>query len=295
MQKNTETRALIYALSAVLLWSTVATAFKIALQYHSVISLLTGASITSLASLAIILGFQGKLKEAVKRFPANIKSALLLGLINPVIYYLVLFEAYRRLPAQVAQPVNYTWAIMLALLSVPILKHTLSRKDIAGLVLGYSGVVLISVAGKNVTGSIDAIGLGLALFSTLLWAGFWLINTKQKQDPIISLFHNFIVAVPLLIGLWLLLEKDTLVWSIKATGSVIYVGLFEMGITFALWQMALHHTNNAAKIGTLIFISPFVSLFLISYFLHEPLQVQTFAGLALIILGVWFSQRKSQS
>jgi len=183
-----EKRAMIYALSAVLLWSTVATAFKIALQYHSVIVLLTGASLTSLIALASILITQRKFTKALALFPANFKKSLILGSINPVIYYLVLFEAYSRLPAQVAQPVNYTWAITLALLSVPILKQKLTGKDILGLLLGYSGVIVISIAGKNVSGSLDYFGLFLAIASTLLWAGFWLINTKNSVDPIISLF-----------------------------------------------------------------------------------------------------------
>jgi hypothetical protein len=32
-----------------------------------------------------------------------------------------LFEAYDRLPAQVAQALNYTWALTLTLLAVPVL------------------------------------------------------------------------------------------------------------------------------------------------------------------------------
>jgi len=287
-----EKRALIYAISAVLLWSTVATAFKIALQYHSVLVLLCGAAFTSLIALSVILGFQGKLSPALRSLKDNFKWALILGAINPVIYYLVLFEAYDRLPAQVAQPVNYTWAITLALLSVPILKHKLTKADLAGLVLGYGGVLIISIAGKNVTGELDLFGLFLALFSTLLWAGFWLLNTKNSKDPIIGLFHNFLIAVPILLILLIIFPPAAFDTSFKSVASLIYVGLFEMGITFVLWQLALFHTKNAARIGTLIFLSPFISLFLINLILKEPLQLQTFAGLALIIMGVLVSQRR---
>jgi drug/metabolite transporter (DMT)-like permease len=271
----------------------VATAFKIALQHNTVVNLLTGASVFSLLAIAGVLLKQCKLKLAFTLFPANIKNALLLGSINPVIYYLVLFEAYDRLPAQVAQPVNYTWAITLSLLSVPLLKHALTRNDLFALLLGYSGVAVISFAGKSVTGDLDFIGLGLALFSTLLWALFWILNTRNKLDPIISLFHNFIVAVPVLIGVAVFTQTALPTLSFKSIGSIAYVGLFEMGITFVLWQMALHHTKHTARIGTLIFLSPFISLFLISAVLNEPLQWLTFLGLALIIVGVALAQRKS--
>ncbi|MDO7640556.1 MULTISPECIES: DMT family transporter [Reinekea] len=290
---SNESKAVAFAMAAILLWSTVATAFKIALQYHSVIGLLAGASLTSVLVLMAILFAQGKLLRAIRSFPSNLRNALLLGSLNPVLYYLVLFEAYRRLPAQVAQPVNYTWAITLALLSVPILKHRLTRRDLWGLLLGYSGVVVISIAGKEVTGSLDYWGLALAIFSTLLWAGFWLLNTKKNNlDPIIGLFHNFLVSLPILGLLIWFVPPPPVQWGLMSITSLVYVGLFEMGITFVFWQMALMRTGNAARLGTLIFLSPLISLFLIHLVLKEPLQLATFLGLALIIAGVISSRKK---
>lgn len=293
--QSSETKAVAFGLTAVLLWSTVASAFKIALSYASPIVLLFGASIVSLVLISLVLVQQKKLSLAVMGLKTLRLRSAALGLINPVFYYLILFEAYDRLPAQVAQPVNYTWAITLSLLSVPVLGHKLRRNDWLGLILGYTGVVIISIAGKNVTGSLDIIGLALALLSTLLWAGYWLLNTKYAQDPIISLFHNFLVSVPVL-GLLLLVWPNVelqLQW--QSIAAITYVGLFEMGITFVFWQLALKHTSNSARIGTLIFISPFISLFLISAILKEPLQWQSFLGLGFIICGVVLAQRRVKS
>lgn len=289
---KSEQKALIYALLAVAMWSTVATAFKVALQYHSIISLLTGASLVSLLTLTAILIQRRQLKTALTSLPSSWKQRLLLGLINPVFYYLILFEAYRRLPAQVAQPINYTWAITLALLSVPILKQKLSRSSLSGLAVGYGGVIVISMAGRNVTGDLDMLGLILAIVSTLLWAGYWLLNTRDESEPIIGLFQNFLVATPVLFVIFLLFSKSNTLWHGPAIASVVYVGLFEMGLAFVFWQLALSHTQNTARLGTLIFLSPFISLFLIHLVLGEPLQLQTFLGLTLIIAGVIAAQRK---
>ena len=289
---NTENKALLYALAAVLLWSTVATAFKIALRYNGVLSLLLGASITSLVCIGVVLAFRRKLPEAIRTFPMHWRRTVVLGLINPVIYYLILFEAYRRLPAQVAQPVNYTWAIVLAFLSIPILHHRLTRYDLVGLLLGYSGVVMISVAGKHVTGELDSLGLALAIFSTFIWASFWLLNTKTQQDSMVQLFHNFLLATPLLLLLAIVFQQPVSL-TLASITSLVYVGLFEMGITFLFWQQALRLTSHTARIGSLIFLSPFISLFLISAILGEPLQWETFAGLGLILVGVALANRKA--
>jgi drug/metabolite transporter (DMT)-like permease len=215
-------------------------------------------------------------------------------LINPVLYYAVLFEAYDRLPAQVAQPVNFTWAITLGVLAVPFLGHRLTRWDFVGMLLGYSGVVFISLAGRNVTGTLDGFGLFLALASTLLWAGYWLLNTRDHRPSIIGLFQNFVYAVPLLAVWMLLTDGFPDIATLPVIASLAYVGVFEMGVTFVFWQLAMQYTNHASRIGTLIFLAPFISLFLIHLILGEPLQLMTFGGLALIVAGVWLQQHMSR-
>lgn len=289
-----ERRALGYALIAVLLWSTVATAFKVALQSVTVSQLMAGAAVFSILALMATLVVRGELGSALGRLWSDRGMALRLGLINPVVYYAVLFEAYDRLPAQVAQPVNYTWAITLGLLSVPVLGHRLTRWDLVGMLLGYSGVVFISVAGQNVSGSLDYFGLFLALASTLLWSAYWLLNTRDSRPPIIGLFQNFVYGLPFLL-VWMFWQDGLPAlnqWPVWA--SLAYVGVFEMGITFVFWQLAMHHTQNASRIGTLIFLSPFISLFLIHFVLGEPLQWLTFGGLGLIVAGLWLQQSKAR-
>lgn len=291
---KSERRAIAYALIAVALWSTVATAFKIALQQVDVIHLLAGASGFSLLSLSLLLIQKQQLLCAVKALQQHWRMQLLLALINPVLYYLILFEAYQRLPAQVAQPVNYTWAITLALLSVPLLKQKLSIYSLVGLAIGYGGVLIISLAGQQVTGSLDTLGLGLALLSTLLWAGYWLLNTRNSQDAVVSLFQCFLISTPVLAVAAMMFGSDSIAWHANAIASVAYVGLFEMGITFVFWQLALQNSQNTARIGSLIFLSPFVSLFLIHLVLGEPLQVNTFIGLGFIVAGVAISQKNQK-
>ena len=139
------------------------------------------------------------------------------------------------------------------------------------------------------------LGLGVALGSTLIWAGFWLANTRARGDPVVRLFLAFALASPVLLLLTWLLPGTEVDWTAAGIVSVIYVGLFEMGFTFVLWQLALHHTANAARIGSLIFVSPFISLLLIHAVLDEPLQWQTFAGLVLIVAGVVITQRSRRS
>lgn len=119
---KSQSQAYKFALIAVFLWSTVATAFKFSLQYLSPEELVLFSSITSLFALFSILIINKKLNQVIPYIKSNIKLVFILGLINPFLYYLVLFKAYDYLPAQEAQAINYTWALMLAFLSVPFFK-----------------------------------------------------------------------------------------------------------------------------------------------------------------------------
>ena len=65
-----------------------------------------------------------------------------------------------------------------------------------------------------------------------------------------------------------------------------WVGLIEMGITFLLWQQALRRTAQAARIGQLIFISPFLSLVIIYVVLQEHITWGAVAALLIIVLGL---------
>ena len=61
MKENAARRALLYALLAVLFWSTIPTAFKLGLQHCSTWQLLTGATLVSTLVLGILTALSGKL------------------------------------------------------------------------------------------------------------------------------------------------------------------------------------------------------------------------------------------
>lgn len=287
--------SVIYALLAVAMWSTVATAFKLSLAEMTLLQLLTGASFFSTLVLSAFLLFQGKLKEALADIKFNLKSILVLAFLNPVIYYIVLFKAYDLLPAQVAQSLNYTWAITLTLLSVPLLKHKLTKRDLIAIIFGYIGVVFISLSGKSMTGELSYLGISLAMFSTIIWALYWLLNARDKRPPIIKLFQSFLFSVPILLAIMLIFEGVPESYNVKQFLGIAYVGIFEMGLAFICWQMALHYTDRVSRISTLIFLSPFASLFIIHHVLGEPLFATTFIGLALIVFGIMVQQSEKRT
>ncbi|WP_157378632.1 DMT family transporter [Aliagarivorans taiwanensis] len=284
-----------FGISAVLMWSTVATAFKLALAVVSPAQLVLLASLFSIIVLLLCLLKQGRLSLVWQCARSRPWYLLSLGAINPFLYYLVLFQAYDLLPAQQAQPLNYTWAITLSLLAVPFLGQRLRRQDLLAMALGYMGVLIIATRGDVFSMQFDSVpGVVLALLSTLLWAGYWILNTRNQQDPIASLLVAFVMSLPMtFVYCW---WSDGLPpFELKAWAGAAYVGVFEMGLAFVCWVMALKHTNNTSSISNLIFISPFLSLLFINKILGESIEPATYVGLVAIISGLLVQQWRGKA
>ena len=277
---------MIFGLLAVLSWSTVATAFKLALQRMDHLQLLFLANVFSLLSLGLVLIFQRRFGML---FKANRRQLLMcagLGLLNPFLYYLVLFKAYALLPAQVAQPLNYTWALTLSWLAVPILGQRLGLRDALAGIICYSGVVVITTGGRFGSLELSGLGVALALGSTLIWALYWLANARMKFDPVAGLLLGFLFSLPPVIATtWLFSDFQIPLGGI-ALGA--YVGAVEMGFTFVLWLTAMRLSTSTAKVANLIFLSPFLSLIFIHFVLGEHLRISTIPGLVLIVAGLWY-------
>ncbi len=218
------------------------------------------------------------------------------GFLNPFLYYMVLFKAYALLPAQEAQPLNYTWPLVLSLLAVPLMGEKLRWRSLLALLVSFSGVIVISTRG-DVTSFMPAnpLGAGLALGSSIVWASFWIINVKDERDPVEKLFLNFFFGT-LFISLFLVLDGSrTMGFPPKADLAVLigsaYVGLFEMSLTFMLWLSALSSSGNTARVSNLIYLSPFLSLVFIRFVVGEQILPSSIVGLFLIISGVILQRR----
>jgi len=272
----------------------VPTAFKISLGELDILTMLTIATLSSASVLLAVVIGSGKLSLIRMSSFRDILNSALLGLINPFLYYIILLNAYRLLPAQVAQPLNMIWPIILVFLSVPILGQKIERKSFAALFISFAGVYLISSQGKPFSfDGADLTGVLLATGSSVFWALYFILNVRDKRDEAVKLFLNFLfgsvffMIATIITGNW-----HGQIGFKGALGSV-YIGFFEMGITFFFWLKALSMAKTTDKVSNLVYIAPFISLLLVHYIINEPVYYTTPAGLILIIGGILVQNRKT--
>lgn len=290
-----QTRAYLYAVATVGLWSTVASAFKLTLDHMGFLEMLLGASVVSLAALFVIVLAQGKLAAIAHSSAKDLACSAALGFLNPFLYYVVLFKAYSVLPAQEAQPLNWTWPIMLVLLSIAILKQPIRWASVLAVAISFSGVLVISTRGDVLAFRFTNLpGALLALGSSIVWALFWIYNVKDYRDEIVKLFLNFVFGSIFTLAAVLFFGELRVPPSAGLLG-VLWIGLFEMGITFVSWLKALQLSRTTAQVSNLVYAAPFLSLFLIHFIVGEEILPSTVLGLVLIVAGVIVQQYANRS
>lgn len=286
-------KSYIYALLAIFFWATIPTAFKTALSAAPVLPILTISSVVSALVLLLIVFVTGKSAELLATKPRDLINSALLGLINPFVYYLILLRAYQLLPAQVAQPLNMIWPIVLVFLSVPLLGQKIRAGSFAALFISFAGVYLISSQGAPLhPGKSDPLGIALAMGSSVFWALYFILNVRDRRDQAVKLFVNFLFASGYLLIATAVTGSPLITIGIKGVAASVYIGIFEMGLTFYLWLKAMQLAESNDKIGNLVYLTPFIALVFIHFIVKEPVYYTTLAGLGLIIAGIVYQNRK---
>jgi drug/metabolite transporter (DMT)-like permease len=281
-----QTKAYLFASAAVLCWATVGSAFKLALREINYFNLLFWSVAISVLVFIIFISAQKKWHLIFKQSSKEISLSILMGFLNPFVYYFILFQAYDVLLAQEALTLNYLWPVILVLLSIPILKQKISLLSFIAILISFFGSFVIATGGNILNFKFtNTYGVTLALLSTIIWAVFWLLNLKDKRDESIKLFMNFIAGFIFILIYGLVTKSIKLLGTYGLIG-VSYVGIFEMGLTFFLWMKALSLSQTTAKVSNLIYFAPFLSLIIVNITIGEEIKSATVVGLVLIIGGI---------
>lgn len=281
-------KAYFFASLAVLFWGTIGSAFKLSLRYLNFVELLLFSSLVSVIVLFVVLQLQHKFYLVKGSSLKDLLHSALLGLFNPFLYYFVLLQAYDTLPAQEAAALNYIWPVVLTILSIPLLKQKIGWINIAAILISFTGTIIIATKGNP--GSLkfeNPMGVAFALGSAIFWALFWIFNVRDKRDEVIKLFFNLSFGF-LYTLIAYLIRSDFKIPHLHGILGSVYIGIFEMGITFIFWLKALKLSSTTAKVTNLIFLAPFLSLIIISFAVGEKILFSTILGLTFIVTGIAF-------
>ena len=272
----------------VLAWGSTFAAVKIGLDsappilFGGIRSVLGGA-------VMVVLAFaRSGLPDLRDTWPAY----AVLTLLNVVLFFGVQTLAILELPSGLAAVLIYLQPVLVGVLAAPLLGERLTGSKVAGLLLGFGGIVVVSAGAFS--GHVSVRGVGYAVLAALIWA----LGTIAFKRYAASVDVWWAVAISFLVGGLVLTlggaaaEGTDISWSGEFVAAFAYASLVGTAMSWSLW-FGLVGSGEAGRAASYIFFVPLVSLVIGSVFLHETLGPSLLAGAALVILGVYLVNRRT--
>ena len=266
----------------VLAWGSTFAAVKVGLDsappilFGGIRSLLGGAVMAVLASA------RSGLPDLRDTWPAY----AVLTLLNGVAFFALQTVAILELPSGLAAVLIYLQPVLVGVLAAPLLGERLTAWKVAGLLVGFGGIVVVSAGAFSGHASVP--GVAYAVLGALVWA----LGTIafKSYSPRVDVW--WAVAISFLLGGAVLtlggaaVEGTAISWSGEFVVALLYASLVGTALSWSLW-FGLVGSGEAGRAASYIFFVPLVSLVIGSVYLHETLGPSLLAGAALVILGVY--------
>ncbi len=262
--------------ATIVFWGLAFTAIKYAVMYISPISIATLRF-----AIADVLFLATVLKSKVER--GDLPSVFLLGLFGVPVYHICLNIGENYISSGVASLIVALAPAFVLILSWAFLRERITVGKVAGTVLAFSGVVLISEPSSG-----NVLGILLVLISTIAAAIYTTLGKSlmRKYDAI-TLTSNAMVlgSLPLLIFLPHSVSQMAANMNFDLAISIVFLGVFSTYLGYLGWYYFLK-TEEASKASIFLLAIPLVSLAAGNLLLGEALTVVTIAGALAVILGI---------
>lgn len=225
--------------------------------------------------------------------PAPLRSHWKTAMVAGAIFFLgahgSLAWAEEKVPSGLAALLNATLPLWIVLLTCwKGQRRVLSRPVLAGLILGFVGVVVL-IGPASLRASSGLFYAGVVLAGAFLW-GLGTIYTQGAHLPesaALSAAMQMLAGGISLFAASLLVGEQVHVAQLTAKSvlSLGYLIVFGSLIAFSAFTW-LHQVAPAARISTFAYVNPVVAVFLGWFLAGEAIGVRTLIATAIILSGV---------
>jgi drug/metabolite transporter (DMT)-like permease len=235
----------------------------------------------------------------VRGWPAIRRSwriMLALGLLGTTFGNLATYTGLRFTTAVSGSILNSFVPVMIIAISWAFLGQRLRASQWTGVVISLTGV--LSIVGRGDPMVILALRFNIGdlwiIVSMLLWS-LYTVGLRWRPPelhPLGLLGATAIVGViaMLPVYLWSLAAGLHITWSAGAVAGLAYVGLFPSVLAHIFWNNAVVRVGPN-KAGMFMHLMPVFASLLAIVFLGERLHLFHVAGMAMILGGIWLTNR----
>jgi drug/metabolite transporter (DMT)-like permease len=270
-----------------LIWGSSFLWIKIALGDVGPFTLVAWRLLIGVVGLAVVVWLR---RPAFPRDRRTYGMLALLGLTNTALPFLLITWGETRIDSAVASILNGTVPLFAMVIAHFALEDDrITRARIAGLILGFVGVVVLMSA-DLAPGGLARGGLGqlAVLLAAVLYAfsGVFARKNLHGLSPVVQAFLPLIVADLFIWTGAIAVEAPQVVPTTRlAWFALLWLGLLGSCTAYLLYFSLLHRVGPT-RTTMVTYVFPVVGLILGIVFLHEPLTPSLLIGSAMVVGGI---------
>lgn len=301
---STTVGVLTAAITANLLWGSAAPCIKLGYRFFNISGedvmsqiLFAGVRFTLAGVMTVLLGSLLRRRVLLpKRGSAGM--VLTLALMQTVIQYTFFYIGLSHAPGfkgSIISPTSTFFALLIAALIFR--QETLTVKKLLGCLIGFAGVVLVSVTGRLEGGArLDGEGFLVLAAASYGCSSVLIKRYSAREDPVVLSGWQFILGGLLMTAAALLGGGRLHAVSPAAWPLMLYLG-FLSAVAYTLWSLLLQR-HPVSHIMVYTFLNPVFGVFLSAVLLDEVRGLnlpRCLLAMALVCLGVWIVNRPGKT
>ena len=220
----------------------------------------------------------------------DLPRVAVLGLVWMAAPLLLFPIAQQWIDSAVSGMLNAAVPVTAAIWATALLRRMPGRRQLAGIIIGFGGVLGISLPELN-DSSASAIGVGLLLLAVALYglAANLAVPLQQRYGALPVLLRAQAVALIVVLPVGLA-QLGSSTWSWRSGLAMVPLGVLGTGLAF-VFMATLVGRAGATRGAVAIYFVPIVAILLGVLLLDETVAPIALVGAALVIVGAWVASR----
>ena len=288
------------AVAANLLWGSAAPAIKLGYRCFSIaaedtmsVILFAGVRFTLAGLLTVLLGSLLRRRILLPKRGSG-GMILTLAMMQTVIQYTFFYIGLSHAPASkgsIIAPTSTFFALLIA--ALVFRQEKLTAKKLLGCLIGFAGVVAVSLNGR-LEGGVRLDGEGFLLLAAASYgcSSVLIKRYSAREDPVVLSGWQFVLGGALMTAIALLGGGRLHAHSAAAWPLMLYLSLVS-AVAYTLWSLLLQR-HPVSRISVFSFLNPVFGVVLSALLLDEARLLnlpRCLLAMALVCLGVWIVNR----
>lgn len=225
--------------------------------------------------------------------PSGWPMLVFLALLGVALNQLSFMAGLARTSAAHAAIIIGVTPILVLLIAAFLGQEELAAAKFTGMGIALAGVALLQFAPSKMTGT-SALGDVLILFAAISFALFTVLGKRSnsRYDSLTMITFLYLSGGLLLAPVALIegAHFDLTRVSARVWLSLFFMAVFPSLISYLIYYYALGFIS-AARLSTFTYLQPLLVTALAAWFLNEPLTGWLLAGGAMVLVGVYVTER----